>query len=90
MSKVKAKRAYDWRDAGRAIGFYRRSLHLAQHEVATLAGLGSQSIVYYWENGIKEPKISSLVAVAQALGVSEMDLLHPSDEVMRCMNVSKP
>ena len=46
------------------------------------------STVSFWERGIKEPKISSLVAVAKILGVSEMDLLHPSEEVKQWANLS--
>ena len=88
MLETQTKQAYDWKETGRVIGFYRRSLHLGQYEVAKLIGANGNAIISYWERGIKEPKISSLVAVAQALGVSEMNLLHPSEEVKKWANLS--
>ncbi len=84
--KAEQKQAYDWRETGRVIGFYRRSLRLSQHEVARRMG-GVNSTLSFWERGIKEPKISNLVAVAEILGVSEMDLLHPSEEVKKWANM---
>ena len=81
--KAKSRQPYDWKETGRAIGFYRRSLHLSQDEIAKRIGAGCNSTISFWERGVKEPKISNLVAVAEALGVSEMDLLHPSDEVKK-------
>ena len=86
--KAKARQPYDWKETGRVIGFYRRSLHLSQDEIAKCIGAGCNSTISFWERGIKEPKISNLVAVAEALGVSEMDLLHPSDEVKKWANLS--
>ena len=88
MANTKTKQAYDWKEAGRVVGFYRRALHLSQKEVSKRLGVESNSVVSYWERGIKEPRISSLVAVAQVLGVSEMELLHPSDEVKKWANLS--
>ena len=86
-TKAEEKPAYDWRETGRVIGFYRRSLHLSQDEIAERIGSGCNSTVSFWERGIKEPKISNLVAVAEALGVSETDLLHPSEEVKKWANM---
>ena len=83
QSKAEQKQAYDWKETGRVIGFYRRSLHLSQDEVAERIGAGCNSTISFWERGIKEPKISNLVAVAEVLGVSETDLLHPSEEVKK-------
>ncbi len=85
--KAEQRQAYDWRETGRVIGFYRRSLHLSQDEIAKKMG-GVRSTLSFWERGIKEPKISNLVAVAKVLGVSEMDLLHPSEEVKKWANLS--
>ena len=85
-TKTEEKPAYDWRETGRVIGFYRRSLHLSQNEVARRMG-GVNSTLSFWERGIKEPKISNLVAVAEILGVSETDLLHPSEEVKKWANM---
>ena len=84
--KAGQKQGYDWKEAGRAIGFYRRSLHLTMPELAKKMGV-VVSTISFWERGIREPKISYLVAVAKALGVSEMDLLHPSDEVKKWANM---
>ena len=85
--KAGQKKAYDWKETGKAIGFYRRSLHLTMYELAKKMG-AVVSTISFWERGIKEPKISHLVAVAKILGVSEMDLLHPSEEVKRWGNLS--
>ena len=85
--KAGQKKAYDWKETGKAIGFYRRSLHLTMYELAKKMG-AVVSTISFWERGIKEPKISNLVAVAKILGVSEMDLLHPSEEVKRWGNLS--
>ncbi len=84
--KAGQKQGYDWKETGRAIGFYRRSLHLSMDELAKKMG-AVVSTISFWERGIKEPKISSLVATAEALGVSEMDLLHPSEEVKKWANM---
>ena len=78
---------YDWRETGRVMGFYRRSLNLTKSEVARLVGVVG-STVSFWERGIKEPKISHVVAVAHLFGLSEMDLLHPSEEVMKWVNMN--
>ena len=85
--KAGQKKVYDWKETGKAIGFYRRSLHLTMCELAKKMG-AVVSTISFWERGIKEPKISNLVAVAKILGVSEMDLLHPSEEVKRWGNLS--
>ena len=85
--KAEQRTAYDWQQAGRAIGFYRRSLHLSMDGLAKKMG-AVVSTVSFWERGIKEPKISNLVAVAKILGVSEMDLLHPSEEVKKWADLS--
>ncbi len=69
------------------MGFYRRSLNLTKSEVARLVGVVG-STVSFWERGIKEPKISHVVAVAHLFGLSEMDLLHPSEEVMKWVNMN--
>ena len=90
MVETKTKQVYDWRETGRAVKFYRRALQLTQSEVSKRIGGGSNSIISNWEKGLREPRLSNFVAVAQALGVSEMDLLHPSEEVMRGMDMSKP
>ena len=84
--KAEQKPDYDWKETGRVIGFYRRSLHLSIDEVTKRMGC-VKSTLSFWERGIKEPKISNLVAVAEALGVSEMDLLHPSEEVKKWANM---
>ena len=85
--KAEPRQPYDWKETGRVIGFYRRSLHLSQDEIAKRMG-GVNSTISFWERGIKEPKISNLVAVAEILGVSEMELLHPSEEVKKWANLS--
>ena len=86
-SKAEARQPYDWKETGRVVGFYRRSLHITQDEITKRLGC-VRSTISFWERGIKEPKISNLVAVAEALGVSEMELLHPSDEVKKWANLS--
>ena len=71
---------YEWKNSCKVMGFYRRSLNLSKAELAVLVGV-THAIVGCWERGIKEPKISNFVKLARALGVSEAELLYPSEEV---------
>lgn len=95
MKNVKIKirkRTFDWSNCSRAIAFYRRSLNLSQRNLAKLLGV-TQVAIYYWERGIKEPQISNFVELAKILGVTETELLHPSDEVkekIKMMDLNTP
>ena len=73
---------YKWKNSCKVMGFYRRSLNLSKAELAVLVGV-THAIVGCWERGIKEPKISNFVKLARVLGVSEAELLYPSEEVKR-------
>ena len=74
--------AFDWKKSCKVMGFYRRSLNLSKAKLAVLVGV-SHVIVGRWEQGIKEPKISNFVKLAKVFGVSETELLHPSEEVQK-------
>lgn len=72
--------AYEWKNSCKVMEFYRRSLNLKKGKLARVLGL-TPTIIGYWEEGRKEPKISNFVKLTKALGVSETEFLHPSEEV---------
>lgn len=76
--------AFDWKKSCKVMGFYRRSLNVSQRELAVLVGV-THVIIGCWERGIKEPKISNFVKLARALGISELELMYPSDELKKKM-----
>ena len=76
------KKEFNWSDYSKVIGFYRSSLNLSQSKLAERLGV-TPTAVRYWENGIKEPKISNFVNLAQVFGLSETELLHPSAKVQK-------
>ena len=59
-------------------------MNLSQAELAVLVGV-THVIIGYWERGIKEPKISNFVKLARALGISELELMYPSEELKEKM-----
>lgn len=82
---------WKWTDTCKIVGFYRRSLNLSKNELSRLLGV-ALSTAGVWERGIKEPKASSLVKMAKLFGVSETELLHPSEEMkerIRMMNLEE-
>ena len=85
-SETELKKVFDWKNSCKVVGFYRRSLNLTKAKLAEFLGV-MPSTVGVWERGIKEPKASSLVNLAQVFGVSETELLtellHPSEEVKK-------
>ena len=82
VTETKLTKTFEWRDSCRVMEFYRRSLNLSQAKLAVLLGV-TQAIVGCWERGLKEPKISNFVKLARVLGVSEVELLYPSDEIKK-------
>ena len=76
--------AFDWKKSCKVMGFYRRSLNLSKAKLAVLVGV-SHVIVGRWERGIKEPKISNFIKLARALGISELELMYPSEELKKKM-----
>ena len=75
-----ATATFDWKNSCKVMGFYRRSLNLSKAELAVLVGV-THVIIGYWERGMREPKISNFAKLARALGVSELELMYPSEEV---------
>ena len=73
-----------WKNSYKTMGFYRRSLNLTKLKLAKSLGV-APSLVWYWEQGIKDPTTTNLMKLARALGVTETELLHPSDEVKEKM-----
>ena len=49
--------------------FLRQEIGLGQVELATKLGV-SKGVISMWENGLREPSMSSLIAVAKFFGVS--------------------
>ncbi len=82
------KEKFEWKNSCGVVEFYRRSLNLTKVKLAELLGV-SDSIVAYWEKGVKEPKASNLVKLARVFGVSETELLHPSAEIIGKINALK-
>ena len=88
----RGKNVFNWSNCSRTVAFYRRSLNLSQRKLAELLGV-TQVAVGYWERGIKEPQISNFVGLARVFGVSETELLYPSDEVkekIKMMDLNAP
>ena len=71
---------FDWKNYCKVMEFYRHSLKLSKNKLAKSLGL-TPTIIGYWEEGRKEPKISNFMKLTKALGVSETEFLHPSEEV---------
>ena len=74
--------SFVWKNSCKVMEFYRRSLNLTQAKLGILLGV-TQAIVGCWERGVKQPTISNFVKLARALGVSELELLYPSEEVKK-------
>jgi transcriptional regulator with XRE-family HTH domain len=70
---------------GRNFACIRRAKGLTQENVAELSGF-SQQYLSGLEQGRRNPSVVTLYQIAQALGVSHLDLLRPEDEPP----VSKP
>ena len=88
LSRPDIRKAFNWKDSCKIMGWYRRSLNLTKKEMAKRLGVSHQ-IVVWWENGTKQPSISSLVKIAELFGVTETELLHATDEVKKWMEMSK-
>ena len=79
---------FEWKNSCKVMEFYRRSLNLTKSKLAESLGV-SPTIVGWWEEGRKEPKISNFVNLIQVLDVSETEFLHPTDEVKEKMKEMK-
>ncbi|MBR2209451.1 MAG: helix-turn-helix transcriptional regulator [Synergistaceae bacterium] len=79
---------FEWKNFCKVLEFYRLSLNLSKNKLALSLGV-TPTIVGYWEEGRKEPKISNFVKLTQVLGVSESEFLHPTDEVKEKMKEMK-
>ena len=78
----------DLKEVGKTIRWYRRSFNLTQRDMAELTDT-SLLCINQWERGKnKLLRVETLVKMAQLFGVSETDLLHPSDEVKKWINMS--
>ncbi|MBQ7603005.1 MAG: helix-turn-helix transcriptional regulator [Clostridia bacterium] len=49
--------------------YLRESNHLGQVELAAKIGV-SKGVISLWENGLREPTMSSLITISQFFGVS--------------------
>ena len=81
----KVLKKFEWKNSCKVMEFYRRSLNLTKSKLAESLGV-SPTIVGWWEEGRKEPKISNFVNLIQVLDVSETEFLHPSKEVQEKIN----
>ena len=87
MESQEASQIYDWRELCKVIAWYRRSFNLTQHEFAKRIST-HYSTVSRWESGKSQPRAEELVKTARLFGISEQDLLYPSDEVKKWVNMS--
>ena len=83
---LSSNEAYNFGEAGKTIRWYRRSLNMSQQELAKLVGT-SFPLVARWEKGMDGMNVKSLVKLARIFGISETELLHPSDEVKKWINM---
>ena len=83
---LSSNEAYNFGEAGKTIRWYRRSLNMTQKELAKLVGT-SFPLVARWEKGMDGMNVKSLVKLARIFGISETELLHPSDEVKKWINM---
>lgn len=60
---------------------YRKLRGLTQVDVAIKLGITGNASVSDWERGVYEPNISSLVKLADILGVSVYDLVEEDEDV---------
>ena len=73
----------------KAIRWHRRSLRMSQTELGKICGVECCS-VSRWEKGIMQPSIANLIKMAKFFGVSEQELLYPSDaRILKCMSKDK-
>lgn len=78
----------DFAEIGRTIRWYRRSFNITQRELAKYTGT-SLLCINQWEQGKKKLlRVDTLVKMAQLFGVSEQELLHPSEEVKKWIDMS--
>lgn len=68
---------------GRNFARIRKAKNLTQEQVAALSGI-SQQYISGLERGRRNPTVVTLFELAQALGVSHVDLVLPDDEAETC------
>ncbi|NJL73613.1 MAG: helix-turn-helix transcriptional regulator [Candidatus Competibacteraceae bacterium] len=68
---------------GRNFARIRKAKNLTQEQVAALSGI-SQQYISGLEQGRRNPTVLTLFELAQALGVSHVDLVLPDDESETC------
>lgn len=65
---------------GRNFARLRREKNLTQEQVAALSGI-SQQYISGLESGRRNPTVITLFDLAQAIGVSHVDLVLPDDDI---------
>jgi transcriptional regulator with XRE-family HTH domain len=65
---------------GRNFARLRRERNLTQEQVAAFSGI-SQQYISGIESGRRNPTLTTLQALAKALGVSHVDLVMPDDQI---------
>lgn len=79
---------YNLGEAGKTIRWYRRSFNMSQQELAKRLGT-SHPLIVRWEKGVDGMTVKNLVKLAMVFGVSETELLHPSEEIKRWISMSE-
>lgn len=78
----------DMKEVGKTIRWYRRAFDISQREFAKRIGSSLVSVNQWEQGNSKGWRVGSLAKVARFFGISEQDLLHPSDEVKKWINMS--
>ena len=65
---------------GRVLRRHRSEKNISQEELAFLAGV-DRTFVSRLERGIRQPTITTVIGIGQALGISAADLVRETEEV---------
>ena len=65
----------------------RKRLKLTLSDLACLLEIGIATLAR-WETGQFKPNVDKLMKLAEIFGVTETELLHPSEEVMNWVNMN--
>lgn len=66
----------------------RRDKGLSQNELAKKTGL-SQTAIYYWEKGKRQPKFETIIKIAEALDADFLELIDDNDINLRFMKTDR-
>jgi len=74
-----------WEDFGKVLRRYRSEKNLSQEELAYRADI-DRTFVSRLERGIRQPTMTTLIGLGQALGISAADLVQETEKEYRANN----